>query len=58
MNTLSPWSPVTPAARLGLALLLALLLAVLLLELTMLGLSESVPAVLGAGLVVARDAGA
>ena len=52
MNTLSPWSLVSPAARLG----LALLLAVLLLALTMLALSE--PASAGAGLVVARDASA
>ena len=52
MNTLSTRSPVTPAARLG----LALLLAVLLLGLTVLALSE--PASAGAGLVVARDAGA
>ena len=36
MNTLSPWSLVTPAARIG----LALLLAVLLLALSMLVLSE------------------
>ena len=47
MNTLSTWPPVTPAARLGLALLLALLLLVL----TMLVLSE--PASAGIGFAAA-----